>query len=108
MQIIDPSYEILTKIDPEIIMASIERAGRTAYKSEDTDYFYFLCPKCGEHLWFVVEELWEVPTRFKGESPLKTTQHLELHVFCPMCQIGGRLALDSDCVTFHVPWKAKG
>jgi len=35
MQVIEPSHEILTPIDAEKIMASIELAGRTAYKSED-------------------------------------------------------------------------
>lgn len=35
MQIIEPSYKILTEIDPTRIMSNIERAGRTAYKSED-------------------------------------------------------------------------
>jgi thymidylate synthase (FAD) len=35
MQIIEPSYQILTDIDPTRIMYNIERAGRTAYKSED-------------------------------------------------------------------------
>ncbi|MBU1067443.1 FAD-dependent thymidylate synthase [Patescibacteria group bacterium] len=35
MKIIKPSYEILTDIDPKKIMANIERAGRTCYKSED-------------------------------------------------------------------------
>jgi thymidylate synthase (FAD) len=35
MQIIEPSYKILTEIDSTRIMCNIERAGRTAYKSED-------------------------------------------------------------------------
>lgn len=35
MKIIKPSYEILSKIDGKEILKSIERAGRTCYKSED-------------------------------------------------------------------------
>jgi len=66
----------------------------------DTDYFYFHCPKCGQALRFVVEELWEVPTRFQ-DSPLQTTQHLQLRVHCLRCRLGGTVKLDSDCVAFH-------
>lgn len=35
MKIIKPSYEIEEKIEPEKIMNTIERAGRTCYKSEN-------------------------------------------------------------------------
>jgi len=35
MKIIDPSFEILTPIDGEEILKSIETVGRTCYKSED-------------------------------------------------------------------------
>ena len=35
MEVIKPSYKILTPIDQEAIYALIEQAGRTAYKSED-------------------------------------------------------------------------
>jgi thymidylate synthase (FAD) len=35
MQVINQSYQILTKIDNNLIMSLIELAGRTAYKSED-------------------------------------------------------------------------
>lgn len=35
MKIINPSYEILTKINGKEILQEIERAGRTCYKSED-------------------------------------------------------------------------
>jgi thymidylate synthase (FAD) len=35
MKLIKPSYQILTDIQPEKILTSIERAGRTCYKSED-------------------------------------------------------------------------
>ena len=35
MQIIEPKVEILTPIDPPALMARIERAGRTCYRSED-------------------------------------------------------------------------
>jgi len=35
MQIIEPSYQILTDINSARIICNIERAGRTAYKSED-------------------------------------------------------------------------
>lgn len=36
MKLIKPSYEILTFIEPDIILKRIEIAGRTCYKSEDT------------------------------------------------------------------------
>ena len=35
MKLIQPSYQILTKLDGKEILKSIEIAGRTAYKSED-------------------------------------------------------------------------
>ena len=35
MKLIKPSYEILSPIDKNLILQSIERAGRTCYKSED-------------------------------------------------------------------------
>jgi len=35
MKIINQSYQILTKLDGKEILKNIERAGRTAYKSED-------------------------------------------------------------------------
>ena len=35
MRIIEPSFEILDKIDGQLIIESIERIGRTCYKSED-------------------------------------------------------------------------
>jgi thymidylate synthase (FAD) len=35
MKFLDPSYQILTKLDGKEILKSIEIAGRTAYKSED-------------------------------------------------------------------------
>ncbi|NIO04146.1 MAG: FAD-dependent thymidylate synthase [Proteobacteria bacterium] len=35
MRIIDPSFEILDPIDGDAILAKLERAGRTCYKSED-------------------------------------------------------------------------
>lgn len=34
MQIISPSFEILTPLDPPAMMARLERAGRTCYRSE--------------------------------------------------------------------------
>ncbi|MEG0797001.1 MAG: FAD-dependent thymidylate synthase, partial [Odoribacter sp.] len=35
MKLIKPSYQILTEINSNTILSSIERAGRTCYKSED-------------------------------------------------------------------------
>lgn len=35
MKIINPSVEILTPLDPEAVLAHIERCGRTCYRSED-------------------------------------------------------------------------
>jgi thymidylate synthase (FAD) len=35
MNIVSPSYQIMTPIDREVILQSIEMAGRTCYKSED-------------------------------------------------------------------------
>ena len=35
MKIIEPSFEILDKIDGKEILKRLEKAGRTCYKSED-------------------------------------------------------------------------
>jgi thymidylate synthase (FAD) len=35
MKIVDPNFEIIEKIDRDIILTNIERIGRVCYKSED-------------------------------------------------------------------------
>jgi hypothetical protein len=49
---------------------------------------------------FVVEELWEFPPVKWADSPLNPAQHLELHIFCRACKLGGRLVLNSETVGY--------
>ncbi len=60
----------------------VERGGLTG--STDTDYFYFLCPKCGEVLQHNVLELWEYPPPYPNtkQSPC---QHIVLEAWCQKC-----------------------
>jgi len=62
----------------------------------DTDYFYFLCPKCGEVLQWNVREMWELPSSYP-EVKKSPNHHIELEVWCRKCRLGGRVALSSNC-----------
>ncbi|MFC1967754.1 hypothetical protein ACFLV2_03875 [Chloroflexota bacterium] len=62
--------------------------------STDTDYFYFLCPKCGKILQHNVLELWELPS---NNPKVKNTpcQHVVYEVWCQSCKLGANVKVSN-------------
>ena len=66
--------------------------------STDTDYFYFLCPKCRGvvqwHLLFFVSG----PSHHKEkEEKNRPAEHLQFELWCSACKLGGKVKMNNDC-----------
>jgi len=61
----------------------------------DTDYFYFLCPKCDGVLQWQVLCLVEGMSRVPGRTA--PHQHIQLEIWCRDCRLGGTIKLDNNC-----------
>jgi len=104
MNLIKPSYEILTEIDGERILKNIERAGRTCYKSEDkisqdsAIKFVKMISKRGHHS---VIEHESISINFICDRGV--THEMVRHRLCAYSQESTRYCNYKGGVTFIIP-----